>query len=80
MKYVQAEDVLPPDLVEKVRQHHVGLIYFPADHEFYYRRRRQVVLLHAEGLSTGEIAERVHLSRRRVQQIIQEKRLSAGPP
>jgi DNA-binding NarL/FixJ family response regulator len=70
VKYVHAGNVLPADLVEKVRRHHVGLIYFPADHEFYERRRRQIMSLHAEGLSTREIAERVHLSRRRVQQVV----------
>jgi transposase len=72
VKYVHAEDVLPSDLVEKVRRHHVGLIYFRADHEFYEQRRRQVMSLHAEGLPTREIAKRVHLSRRRIQQVVRD--------
>jgi DNA-binding NarL/FixJ family response regulator len=73
VKYVHAGNVLPADLVEKVRRHHVGLIYFPADHEFYERRRHEIVSRRAEGLATREIAERVHVSQRRVQQILKEE-------
>ena len=72
MKYARAEDVLPPDLIKRVRKYHTGLIFVPTDREFYDRRRRKVLSLHAEDLPTDEIADRVHLCRRRVQQIIRE--------
>ena len=74
MKYVHAEDVLPPDLVAEVRRHHTGLIYVSADHEFYERRYAQITALRAAGLSTQEIAEQVHLCRRRVQQVLRASR------
>ena len=72
MKYVRAEDVLPPDLIRRVRKYHTGLILIPADREFYERRHQKVLSLHAEGLPTDEIARRVCLCRRRVQQIIKD--------
>ena len=78
MRYVHADDVLPADLVQKVRQHHVGLVYFSADHAFYERRKLLIAALAAEGCSTQDIAQRVHLSRRRVQQILKEQRSRQG--
>ncbi|MHC5054357.1 MAG: hypothetical protein ACYTKD_06530 [Planctomycetota bacterium] len=78
MKYVHAEEVLPPELVRRVRKHCTGLVYFPADREFYERRYRRVLSLHEKGYPTSVIAERVHLCRRRVQQIIRERRGPGG--
>jgi DNA-binding NarL/FixJ family response regulator len=79
MNYVNAEKVLPPDLVRRVRELCTGLIYFPADREFFERRRREILSLHKKRLPTDKIARRVHLCRRRVQQIIRERR-DAGEP
>lgn len=73
MNYVKAEKVLPPELVGRVRKHCTGLIYFPADREFFKSRYREVLLLHKKGLPTSAIAKRVCLCRRRVQQIIRER-------
>ncbi|MHC5058224.1 MAG: helix-turn-helix domain-containing protein [Planctomycetota bacterium] len=79
MKYVHAEEVLPPELVRRVRKLRTGLIYFPADRGFYERRKREVLSLHKKRLPTDEIARRVCLCRRRVQQIIREARGPDGP-
>ena len=81
MKYVHAGDVLPPELVEQVRRHCTGLIYVPADREFYERRYREVLSLHEKGYPTSVIAERVHLCQRRVQQIVKDvEKMKTGPP
>ena len=80
MRYVHAEDVLPPELVRRVRELRTGLIYFSADQEFYQARRREVLALHGKRLPTDEIARRVHLCRRRVQQIIREAREAKQRP
>ena len=70
MRYTRAEKVLPPELLKEVQKHHTGLIYVPGDPSFYERRNHEVVRLHQQGLSTKEIAEKVFLSERRVQQIL----------
>ena len=58
------------ELLKEVQKHHTGLIYVPGDPSFYERRNREVVRLNQQGLSTKEIAEKVFLSERRVQQIL----------
>ena len=70
MRYTRAEKVLPPELLREVQKHHTGLIYVPGEPGYYERRNREVVRLHRQGLSTKEIAEKVFLSERRVQQIL----------
>ena len=70
MRYARAEKVLPPELLKEVHKHHTGLIYVPRDPGFYERRNHEVVCLHQQGLSTKEIAEKVFLTERRVQQIL----------
>ncbi|MHC5058519.1 MAG: hypothetical protein ACYTKD_28000 [Planctomycetota bacterium] len=77
MKYVNAEDVLPPDLLREVQQHYTGYVYVSCSREFYAERRRKVMELRRRGLSTAEIAESVHLCRRRVRQIVAEERGNA---
>ncbi len=76
MKHVNAEDVLPQDLLREVQQHYTGYIYVSRSREFYAARRRMVTELHHSGLSTRDIAEKVHLCVRRVQQIIREQTAS----
>jgi DNA-binding NarL/FixJ family response regulator len=48
------------------------MVYVPVGREFYKGRRREVLSLHEKGLPTSVIAERVHVCRRRVQQIIKD--------
>jgi DNA-binding NarL/FixJ family response regulator len=72
MAYVRADEVLPPELLVRVRKHYTGMVYVPAAGEFYEGRRREVLSLHRKGYPTSVIAERVHVCRRRVQQIIRD--------
>ena len=72
MRYVRADEVLPPRLLAKVREHCTGMIYVPSDGAFYRERNAEVVRLHKRGVPTDEIARRVHLCRRRVQQVLRE--------
>jgi DNA-binding NarL/FixJ family response regulator len=74
VKYTNAEEVLPPDILRRVQRYHTGYLYVAGTREFYAKRRRTVMDLHRRGLSTREIAEKVHLCVRRVQQIIRENR------
>jgi hypothetical protein len=75
-EYVRADDVLPPKLLMQVRKYYTGVVYIPASREFYERRRRKVLSLHAKGFPTSVIAGRVCVCRRRVQQIIREQHCS----
>ncbi len=72
MRYVRADKVLPPRLLAKVREHCTGMIYVPSDGAFYRQRNAEVVRLHRRGLPTKEIAEKVFLSERRVQQLLRD--------
>ena len=79
MRHVNAKQALPPDLLRhlagEVRppvEHCSGYIYVPRRDDFYDRRRAGVLELHRLGLPTDEIARRVHLCRRRIQQIVSE--------
>ena len=74
MNYAKAEEVLPAKLVEKIRKHCTGMIYVKSDRRFYKERYREVMRLHGQGLSTKDIAARVHLCPRRVLQIIKAER------
>ena len=76
IEYIHADEALPPKLVRQVQKHCTGLVYIPTSREFYERRRRKVLSLHAKGFPTSVIAERVYLCRRRVQQIIREEHCS----
>ncbi len=73
MRYTRAEKVLPPKLLKEVQKHHTGLIYVPGDPGYYERRNCEVARLRQQGLSTREIAEKVFLSERRVQQILKNR-------
>ena len=78
MKHVNASEVLPPRLLHKIQQYCSGYIYVPSSRRFWRDRRDEVLRLHGRGLGTAEIADRVHLCVRRVQQMIREA--VAGPP
>ena len=70
MKHVNAAEVLPQELLLQVQQYCSGYIYVPSPPDFYRGRRDEILNLRAQGLSTTEIARRVHVCVRRVQQII----------
>jgi len=72
MKHVNATDVLPPELLRQVQEHCCGYIYVPSSRDFWRDRRGEILRLHSRGLGTAEIAARVHICVRRVQQIVKE--------
>ena len=72
--YANAKHVLPPALLREVQRFFVGRLYIPARENIAMRRRTLVLTLATRGLNTKEIAERVHVSRRWVQQILHDER------
>ena len=77
-RYANAKDVLPPDLFQQVQQHVTGLLWVPAHTQFYETRRKLVLALTDQGVSTAEIGKLAGVTPRRVRQILAEDR--ASPP
>ena len=77
MRHVNAREVLPPELLREVQRHCSGYIYVPSTGEFYAERKRRVRELAARGFTVVRIAEAVHISERRVRQILAEPRADA---
>ena len=78
-RYANAKDVLPPELFRTVQQHFAGLLWVPADTHFYAVRRKLVLALRDQGVSTVEIAKLAGVTPRRVRQILAKAR-DASPP
>ena len=79
MRYVNAEKVLPAELLKELRKHHIGLIYVPSDRRPYTETYAEVMRLHKKRLSTRDISSRVHLCPRRVRQIIRAAEAESAP-
>jgi len=77
--YANAKDVLPPDLLRTVQEHFTGLLWVPSDTCFYHERRRLVLALKDQGISTREIARLSGVTPRRVRQIFAESRTESSP-
>ncbi len=77
-RYANAQDVLPPELFSEVQQHVTGLLWVPSHTQFYETRRKLVLALTDQGVSTREIAKLAGVTPRRVRQILAEDR--ASPP
>ncbi len=77
-RYANAMDVLPPELFQQVQQHFTGLLWVPAHTQFYETRRKLVLALTDQGVSTAEIGKLAGVTPRRVRQILAEDR--ASPP
>ena len=77
-RYANAKDVLPPELFREVQQHFTGLLWVPANTQFYETRRKLVLALTDQGVSTREIGKLAGVTTRRVRQILAEDR--ASPP
>lgn len=75
--YANAADVLPPELLAQVQQYHTGHLWVPDDGAFYRERNERIVRLYAEGVPTRDISATVHLSERRVGQILEAVRADA---
>lgn len=68
-EYVNARDVLPPELLAEVQKHVTGLVWIPAPRIFYHERRALIRMLLDQGVPTKEIARLAGISVRRVNQI-----------
>ncbi len=75
-RYANAKDVLPPDLFQQVQQHFTGLLWVPADTQFFETRRKLVLALTDQGVSTAEIGKLAGVTTRRVRQILAKDRAS----
>ncbi len=87
MRYLKAEEVLPAELLAQVQKYADGVyLYIPrrADHrqswgnstryrEELRQRNESIQLLHREGLSAAELAERFHLSVKTIQRVLRQK-------
>ena len=75
-RYANAKDVLPPELFSEVQQHFTGLLWVPANTQFYETRRKLVLALTDQGVSTREIGKLAGVTTRRVRQILAKDRAS----
>ncbi len=73
-KYANAKNVLPPELLSEVQKHFTGMMWVPAHTQFFAVRRRLVLELKAQGVSTCEIAKLAGVTPRRVRQILAKAR------
>jgi hypothetical protein len=68
--YANARDVLPPGLLSQVQEHWIGMLWVPSPRTFYEDRKKLVLTLKAEGVSSREIAALAGVTPRRVNQIL----------
>ncbi len=73
-RYINAEKVLPPELVEQIQEHFSGgYLYFPSrKYAARIKRNLEIVRLFNEGKSVAEIAETYLLTRGAVRFILQK--------
>lgn len=87
MRYQKAEDILPAELLAQIQKYADGVyLYIPrrADkrqswgsstryREELRQRNESIRLLHREGLGSGELAERFHLSVKTIERVLRQK-------
>jgi RecA/RadA recombinase len=71
--YANAKDVLPPELLEQVREYYTGNLYVPGKNDAK-QKRELIITLAKSGADTAEIASIAGVSTRRVNQVIAKKR------
>ena len=72
-QYANAVDVLPKELLEKIRQYHRGMLYIPDDRN-RDDTKKFVLSMFKNGIPSSEISMLSGLTKRRVNQIIQDHR------
>ena len=90
MRYIRADEILPPELLEALQQYIDGqLIYIPskekqkwgsgtASRKYYCERNRKIFLKWKAGTSTEELSLRFSLSEKSVQRILRQQRAAEG--
>ena len=87
MKYVNANDVLPPELLLQIQKYYQGgYLYIPSashcearkktDYKIELEKRNQhIYLQHLEGISNRQLGNMYHLSQASVRRIIAKERM-----
>ena len=82
MSYLNAEDVLPKELIEEIQKYVSGkAIYIPSiakqpwgsktDTKDFFRKRNMIIYTkYQEGISISEIADKYSLSKKSIQRIV----------
>ena len=90
MRYIRADEILPPELLEAVQKYIDGqLIYIPskekqewgsvtASRKYYCERNREIFLGWKAGASTEELSLRFSLSEKSVQRILRQQKAAEG--
>ena len=90
MRYIRADEILPSELLEAIRQYVDGqLIYIPskekqewgsvtASRKYYCERNREIFLEWKAGASTEELSLRFSLSEKSVQRILRQQKAAEG--
>ena len=90
MRYIRADEILPPELLEAVQKYIDGqLIYIPskekqewgsvtASRKYYCERNREIFLEWKAGASTEELSLRFSLSEKSVQRILLQQKAAEG--
>ena len=73
MKYTNAYDVLPQEVIDQVRRYTFGLVYFPNKKPETENRDQTIQAKRADGASIGSLSKTYGLSERRVYQILARK-------
>ncbi|MBR3305546.1 MAG: hypothetical protein IKI74_06955 [Christensenellaceae bacterium] len=91
MSYIRADEILPIELLEAIQQYVDGqLIYIPrkekqqwgsgtSAREFFRERNERIYRAFMEGISEEELSHRFTLSRKSIQRILRNKKLTADP-
>ena len=74
MKYVNAYDVLPQEVIDQVRRFTRGLVYFPNKRPATPERDQAIRVLQAKGEPVRQIARTYGLMERRIYQILGRNR------
>jgi len=90
MRYIRADEILPPELLEAVQKYIDGqLIYIPskekqewgsgtASRKYYCERNRKIFLEWKSGASTDNLSARFSLSQKSIQRILRQQRAAEG--
>ena len=81
-RYHNASQVLPPALLRQVQDYCTDMLYVPRVHNSSENNRLRALSMKAQGMRTGEIARRMHLTPRGVRKIIakdRERAQALGP-
>ena len=90
MRYIRADEILPPELLEEIQQYIDGqLIYIPskekqewgsmtASRKYYFERNRKIFLEWKSGVKMEELSMRFSLSEKSIQRILRQQRAAEG--